>query len=139
MMPWAVRWPCLAVLCGLGLAACAGGLAGQPDLLADVKRYYDRYAMEEGGLCASPQLGPVTGSSVQEQSADRLILRVTYVYSDQDAKTAPIGSKGPSRCRGVGTRNFTIAKAAGGFEVLEMTGAQHKGIKIIEIDDSKVW
>jgi hypothetical protein len=152
------RWPCLIVLGGLGLAACAGGLAGQPDLLAEVKRYYDRYAMEEGGLCGSPQFGLVTRSSIEEQSADRLIVQVSYFYSQpnvlptygQPYPTPTVGPEGkaaitqpgvtgPTQCRGSSSRRFTVAKRADGFEVLAMTGPQRQGIKINKIDDSKVW
>ncbi len=161
-MPSPSRWPWVAVLCQLGLAACAGGatgdLAGQTGLLPKVKSYYDRYAMEEGGLCGSPQFGLVIRSSIEEQSADRLVVRVSYIYSqpnvqptygqpyptpavgpDGKATITQPGATGTTRCRGSTSRQFTIAKGAQGFEVLEMTGSQHKGIKINKIDDSKVW
>jgi hypothetical protein len=149
------RWPPVAILCGL--IACAGGandeLAGQPGLLAKVKSYYDRYAMEEGGLCGSPEFGLVTGSSIEEQSADRLTVRVSYIYSDPSVKAtpwgqysvgpngvaAPSGIAGPKKCRGVSTRSFTVARNADGLEVIGMTGSQRKGIKINKIDASKVW
>ncbi len=160
-MPSPSPWPWVLILCQLGLAACAGGatgdLAGQPGLLPEVKRYYDRYAMEEGGLCGSPRLGLVTRSSVEEQSADRLVVRVSYAYSQPNVQpsygkpypppsvpngevaiTQP-GAKGPSQCRGFSSRQFTIAKRADGFDVLAMTGPQRRGIKINKIDDSKVW
>ncbi len=154
-MRFLARWPPLAVLCGL--VACAGGasdeLAGQPGLLAKVKSYYDRYAMEEGGLCGSPQFGFVTSSSIEEQSADRLTLRVSYIYSDPSVKATrggqysvgpdgvalPAGIAGPNKCRGFGTRRFTVARNADGPEVIDMTGSQHEGIKINKIDASKVW
>jgi hypothetical protein len=161
-MPFPSRWPWVPILCQLGLAACAGGatgdLAGQPGLFPEVKRYYDRYAMERGGLCGTPQFDLVTRSSVEEQSADRLIVQVSYAYSQPNvmptwgrpyptpavgtnghpAITQP-GAKGPSQCRGFSTRQFTIAKRADGFDVLTMTGPQRRGIKINKIDDSKVW
>jgi hypothetical protein len=141
--------PALTALLGLGLAACAGELGREPSPLAEMKRYYDRYAMEEGGLCRSPQFGLVTASGIEAQGADRLIVRVSYLYSDPSVKPAgyvkyspgPIrpGIAGPSQCQGSGRRTFTVARRAAGFEVLEMTGSQHKGIKINKIDDSKVW
>ncbi len=145
------RWSCVVVFCGLGLAACAANdqLAGQPGLLTDVKSYYDRYAMEEGGLCRTPEFRLATGSSIEEQSADRLVVRVSYVYSDPSFKSPGYtgssimggqpGLAGPSRCRGFATRSFTIARRADGFEVLEMTGSQRKGIEIMKIDRSQVW
>ncbi len=149
------RWPPVVIFCAL--IACAGGandeLAGQPGLLAKVKSYYDRYAMEEGGLCGTPQFGLVTGSSIEEQSADRLTVRVSYVYSDPSVKATPWGPyavgpngvavpsgiAGPKKCRGFSTRSFTVARNADGLEVIGMTGAQRKGIKINKIDASKVW
>lgn len=148
-MPSPFRWPVVAIV--FGLAACAtgatGDLAGQPGLPAKVKSYYDKYAMEEGGLCGSPQFGLVTRSRIEEETADRLILRVSYVYSDPSYKPAGYTEAGPvggqpvraSQCRGLNTRSFTIARGADGLEVLGMTGSQRKGIKINKIDTSKVW
>jgi hypothetical protein len=140
---------CVVVLTALGLAACAGEHVTQPDMLSAVRNYYDRYATEEGGLCNKPQFGVVTASSIEEQNADRLVLRVRYVYStplprSEDFTTfyvplAQPGKTGPSMCKGVATRSFTIAKRTDGFEVLQMTGPQRRGIKIIKIDTSKVW
>jgi hypothetical protein len=153
-MRFPCRWPTVAMLCGL--IGCAGAakdeLAGQPGLLAKVKSYYDRYAMEEGGLCGSPQFGMVTGSSVEQQSADRLIVRVSYVYSDPSVKATawgqyigrpggvpPAGIAGTNKCRGFATRSFTVGRKADGLEVIDMTGSQRKGIKINKIDTSNVW
>ncbi len=161
-MPSPSRWPWVVIFCQLGLGACAGGaagdLSGQPGLLPAVRSYYDRYAMEEGGLCRTPQFGVVTRSSIEEQGADRLVVQVSYSYSQPNVlptwgKPYPVpaygpngepaitrpGAKGPSQCRGFGTRSFTIARGEGGFDVLTMSGAQRQGITIKRIDDSKVW
>jgi hypothetical protein len=124
-----------AALCGLALIACAcagSELAGQPGLRTVVKRHYDARAMEEGGLCRSPELGLVTSSSIEEQSADRLVVRVSYAYKDPTFRL--LGG-----CRGFGTRLFTVARRPDGFEVLEMTGPRREGIRINRIDDSDVW
>ena len=154
-MRFPCRWPAAAIiLCGL--TACASGaggeLAGQPGLLAKVKSYYDQRAMEEGGLCRSPEFRLVTGSSIEEQTADRLLVRVSYSYSDPSVKAtgwgqyaagpegrAPVNITGPSMCRGFSTRTFTVATKADGMEVTEMTGSQRKGIKIDKIDTGNVW
>jgi hypothetical protein len=145
------QWSCVVIFCGLGLAACAANdeLAGQPGLLTDVKTYYDRYAIEEGGLCHTPEFRRATGSSIEEQTADRLVVRVSYIYSDPRFKSGGYtgssivggqpGLAGPSRCRGFSSRSFTIAKRADGFDVLAMTGPQHRGIEINKIDRSNVW
>jgi hypothetical protein len=120
-------------LVGLGLVACAGGeLAGQPGLEDALRSHYDARALERSGLCASPDLGVVTASRVEEQTPERLVVRVSYSYRDPDAEL-------PAQCRGFGTRVFTVARGAGGFEVLDMTGPRHDGIRINQIDDSEVW
>jgi len=136
-MPTAARLPRLErLLCGLALVAaagCAGGqIAGQPGLKPVIQLYYDTRALEENGLCRSPELGLVTSSSIEEQSADRLVVRVSYAYKDPNFKL--LGD-----CRGFGTRLFTVAKGAKGYEVLEMTGPRREGIYIKRIDDSNVW
>jgi hypothetical protein len=123
----------VGLLCGLALVACAGGdLAGQPGLGTAVKRHYDARALEEGGLCRTPALGLITSSSIEEQSAERLVVRVSYAYKDPNFRL--LGG-----CRGFGTRLFTVARGADGFEVLEMTGPRREGIRINRIDDSDVW
>jgi hypothetical protein len=128
--------PVAGGLVGLGLVACAscagGELAGQPGLETALRSHYDARALERNGLCASPDLGVVTASRVEEQTQERLVVRVSYSYRDPDARL-------PAQCRGFGTRLFTVAKGAGGFEVLEMTGPRHEGIRINQIDDSEVW
>ncbi len=148
------RWPFVAFFCGV--TACALGandeLAGEPGLLTKVKSYYDQHAMEEGGLCRSPEFGLVTGSSIEERTADHVVVRVSYVYSDPSVKAtgwgeyaagpeglAPVNIAGPSKCRGFGTRTFTVARKADGLEVTEMTGSQRKGLRINKIDTSNVW
>jgi hypothetical protein len=135
-MPPAMCPPGLATfLRGLALLACAGcasQIAGEPELEAALKRHYDARATEEGGLCSSPRFDLVTSSSLQEQTADRLVVRVSYAYSDPVRKAS-------GQCRGFGTRTFTVARSADGFEVLEMTGLRRDGIRINKIDHSNVW
>lgn len=132
-MPIAARLPGLVgALCGLALLGCVGGIAGQPGLEAVLKRHYDAHALEQNGLCRSPELGLVTSSSIEEQSPDRLVVRVSYAYKDPNFKLL-------SDCKGFGTRAFTVARSADGFEVLEMTGPRREGIIIKRIDDSNVW
>jgi hypothetical protein len=135
MLPASGRPGLAGFACGLALVACAGcatQLAGDPGLEVAIKRHYDARAMEQGGLCASPKLDLVTSSSLQEQTVGRLVVRVGYAYSDPVVKAS-------GRCRGFGTRSFTVAKSADGFEVLEMTGPRREGIRINRIDDSDVW
>ena len=123
----------LSWLALVACAGCAGGdLAGQPGLGTAVKSHYAARALERGGLCASPELGLVTSSRIEEQTLDRLVVRVSYSYQDPNARFA-------AQCRGFGTRTFTVARSADGFEVLEMTGPRREGIRINRIDDSDVW
>jgi hypothetical protein len=135
-MPPAMGPPALVrILCGLALVACAGcatEVGGARDLKAALKRHYDARAMEEGGLCASPELDLVTSSSVQERTMGRLVVRVSYAYSDRVAQAS-------GQCRGFGTRTFTLAKSADGFAVIEMTGPRRDGIRINRIDHDGVW
>jgi len=125
------------ILLGAALAACTGSpsgeLAGEPGLLTEVKRYYDRHGMEVAGRCRTPELGGVLRSAVLERDADRLVIRVGYTYNDPNERLL-------DECRGVGERIFTVARRDGGLEVVEMTGTQHpKGIRIEGIDDRGVW
>ena len=125
------------ILIGAALVACAGGpgaqLAGEPGLLTEVKRYYDRYGMEVAGRCRTPELGGVLRSTVLERSADRLVIRVGYTYNDASARAL-------DECRGLGERVFTAVRRDGRLEVVEMTGTQHpKGIRIDRIDTRGVW
>jgi hypothetical protein len=149
-MPSMMPWRYLLLLSGLGLAGCAGEIAAQPEMLAEVKRYYDRHALEEGGLCGSPRLDGVNGSSIGQENAERLTLRVSYAYSDPSMKPAGYTNQtlyngrqsniaGPSQCQGFSTRSFTLARRADGYEVLEMTGPQRKGITIKRIDTGNLW
>lgn len=131
------RWCLKGVLGGLALAACTGGpsheLAGEPGLFLDVKKYYERHAMEVGGRCRTPELGGVIGTRVIERTGERLVIEARYTYDDPNAEL-----KG--ECRGIGQRTFTVVRRGGGHEVVAMTGPQHpKGIRIDRIDDSKVW
>jgi hypothetical protein len=121
-----------AFLGALSLAACTSNLAGEPGLMADVKRYYDQHAIEVGGRCQTPLLGTVLSSNVLERSPERLVIRIRYAYSQPKAQYQ-------GECDGFGDRTFTIAGQSGKFEVVEMSGTQRKGIRIQRIDGSKVW
>lgn len=65
------------------LAACAGDpaqnpaweLAGYPGLLYDVKLYYERNALEEGGRCTMPLLEGVTRSEILSEDDEQEIGR----------------------------------------------------------------
>jgi hypothetical protein len=122
----------ILVLMALALAACVEGLApapgsslaGQPGLLPVVQQYYERRATEENGRCRAPLLDGVLSSTVLENTPERLVIQVRYLYRDLTAELR-------GGCRGFGNRTFTIDKEADGFVVTDMTGAQHpRGLRV---------
>jgi hypothetical protein len=123
-----------APLLALALAACAGGeIAGEPGVMAAVRTYYESHGLEGGGRCLHPQVVGTPAGQVLESTAERLVLRVAYTYSDPS--TIYHGT-----CRGSGTRVFTLARTPDGPKVTDMTGARNPGgIHFERIDDSNVW
>lgn len=126
-----------AILMAAALVACIGGpsaqLAGEPGLFTEVKRYYDQHGLEHAGRCRTPELGGVLRTTVLERSADGLVMRLRYTFNDANERLT-------NECRGVGERDFTVARRDGGLEVVEMTGTQHpRGIRIERIDETGVW
>ncbi len=85
-------------------AAPAASSPGSRGLETALRSHYDARALERNGLCASPELGVVTASRVEEQTQERLVVRVSYSYRDPDARL-------PAQCRGFGTRLFTSPRA----------------------------
>lgn len=115
------------------VAACAAAwdLAGEPGLLLDVKRYYERHATEEYGMCNRPLLEGVTHSEVVSDDEEELVVRLRFFYRDafmddedceRGARTGGPRCRALARCRGVTERTFTIARTPEGLEVVDMTG-----------------
>jgi hypothetical protein len=126
------RLPSTSALALLWLAACAdglapnpgGSLAGEPGLLPPVRQYYERRATEENGRCRAPLLDGVVTSTVVENTSQRMVIQIRYLYRDLTAELR-------GACRGFGNRTFTIDKEAAGFVVVDMTGAQHpRGLRL---------
>ncbi|MCE3247415.1 MAG: hypothetical protein K0R41_1240 [Geminicoccaceae bacterium] len=100
----------------LWLCACAGDpranpawtLGGEPGLLFVIKQYYERNALEEGGICASPLLEGVTRSRVVEED-DRLLQQLPPVALRGDAGVPGLRLAklrgGPARRRVPGARD----------------------------------
>ena len=119
----------------LWLCACAGDpranpawtLGGEPGLLFVIKQYYERNALEEGGICASPLLEGVTRSRVVEED-DRLSIDLGYYYRDlvrdgDDCSSFRLLRCGVMReCQGFASRSFVVGREGDAFRVLEMSG-----------------
>ena len=92
-------------------------LAGVPGLRPVVQHYYEARATEEGGRCKAPLLDGVLRTTVLQDDAQRLVVRVRYLYRDHTAELR-------GACIGFGTRTFTIDN---GEEprVVAMSGEQH--------------
>jgi hypothetical protein len=118
--PW-FRGP-LALISVLWLCACGAGgrepwrLAVDPVWLAEIKAYYQTYALEQGGACKAPVLDRVLDSRVEAKSDKRVVLRVRYAYRQSG------GEAHSSACRGTGERVFRIVRRNADWRVAEMTG-----------------
>jgi hypothetical protein len=123
----------------LWLSACSGDprdnpawtLGGEPGLLFVIKQYYERNALEEGGICASPLLEGVTHSRVSEEDG-RLSVDLGYYYRDMardgdDCDRFRLLRCGVMReCQGFAERSFVVGREGDALQVLEMSG-ERKG------------
>ncbi|MGH6921993.1 MAG: hypothetical protein ACREJ0_30355, partial [Geminicoccaceae bacterium] len=107
----------------LAIAGCSGvsspqSLAGVPDLRPVVQRYYEARATEENGRCRAPLLDGVLSATVLHDDAQRLVVRMRYLYRDHTAELR-------GACIGFGNLTFTIEKGPVGPMVVDMSGEQH--------------
>jgi hypothetical protein len=121
-------------LAALGLAACAAEdmpvweLAGEPGLLFDIKQYYERNAMEEGGRCWNLIFEGPTRWTMIEETPEEFTLLLGYYY--RDTARGDCSPFRPGRCialpecRGFGERTFTVLRRDGEREVVGMSGPQ---------------
>ena len=115
----------LAMVAAL-LAGCATRLPStdfaQPTALERaMNRYYEAHASEQYGYCLKPYIDGLTQVAVVDDRPKQLVVDVRYLYRDRlkDDRDGGFGRE----CTGYAGRRFTLAKnAAGGVEVLEMTG-----------------
>ncbi|MGH6918283.1 MAG: hypothetical protein ACREJ0_11350 [Geminicoccaceae bacterium] len=125
----ALRVAGVAVL-GLWLAACAAEpgrtsspeVAEQRQIVAAIRRYYESNAAEENNACSAPIMSAVTRTEVVSDSDGQLVVDVTYAYGNYVNRSG-------RRCRGFGSRQFTLTRAADGFQVVEMTGERRLGAR----------
>ena len=128
-MRWSValRVAAFAVF-GLWLAACAGdsGPGGSLEVgerrqvIAAIRRYYESNAAEENNACSALLMSGVSRLEVVSDSDGRLVVDVTYFYSNT-------AHRGSMRCRGTGNRQFTLTRSAGNLQVADMTGERRRG------------
>ena len=113
---------CAAVL----LTACAASrmpatsFAEPSAVERTVMRYYERHATEENRTCLSPYIEGLTQVDVVEDTTERLVVDVRYLYRDRfkDDRDNGMGRE----CSGYAGRRFTLAKTDAGIDVVEMTG-----------------
>jgi hypothetical protein len=85
-----------------------------------VMRYYERHATEENRTCLSPYIEGLTQIDVVEDTPERLVLDVRYLYRDRSKDDRDNGMG--RACSGYAGRRFTLAKTDAGIDVIEMTG-----------------
>ena len=113
------------ILAAVLLAACAPRMPAtsfaEPSAVErTVMRYYERHASEENRTCLSPYIDGLTQVSVVEDTRERLVVDVRYLYRDRfkDDRGNGMGRE----CSGYAGRRFTLAKTDAGIAVVEMTG-----------------
>jgi hypothetical protein len=124
MAAWSATGPLSLVLLLAGCAASrmpATSFAEPLELERSVMRYYERHATEENRTCLSPYIDGVTQVDVVEDTPERVVVDVRYLYRDRSKDDT--GENGFGReCSGYASRRFTLGKGAAGVEVLGMTG-----------------
>jgi hypothetical protein len=99
------------------LVACASGSGLPPETERAIETYYRAYAREEGGRCPAPFIEGFTRVEVVEDSPERQVVDVRYLYADRIKDRSDGGE-----CIGFSERRFTLAKTEAGIGVVEMTG-----------------
>jgi hypothetical protein len=107
----------------LGLAACASSGSSEDAL---IKSYYERHASEQNGYCPSPYIDGITRQEVVEESADRMVLEVGYLYRDRSKSGSNMGQL-QSECVSYASRRFVLQKSGDTFEVVEMGPSSRDG------------
>lgn len=115
---------------GLWLTACASEVgrtdsrevSEQRQIVAAIRLYYASNAAEENNACSAPIMDAVTRTQVVSDSDGLLVVDVSYAYANEINRSG-------RRCRGFGTRQFTLSNEAGRFRVVEMTGERRLGAR----------
>jgi hypothetical protein len=111
------------LLPALLLAGCSSVLGEQSELDGTIERYYEAHASERGGQCLAPYIDGITSADVVEESPDRLVVDVRYLYRDR-IKDQPRDNPANALigCVGYGERQFVLARNGDTLTVQEMTG-----------------
>ena len=117
--------PVCLTLAAVLLAACAPRMPAtsfaEPSAVERaIIRYYEYNATEENRTCLSPYIEGLTQVNVVEDTPERLVVDVRYLYRDRfkDDRGNGMGRE----CSGYAGRRFTLAKTDAGIDVVEMTG-----------------
>ncbi|MGI9498470.1 MAG: hypothetical protein ACR2P3_00395 [Geminicoccaceae bacterium] len=102
-------------------------------LLLDVSNYYHRHATEEGGQCRSPILEGVSQAAVGDLDDGVFDVHIHYRYrdflkdgDDCDRRLRPLRCTINRECYGFAARDFRVAKAGTGFDVIDMSGGRRR-------------
>lgn len=130
-----MRWSAALQLFGLAafgcwLAACASDtrpvnvpeVGEQQQVVAAIRRYYESNAAEENNACSAPIMSGVSRTDVVSDSDGELVVDVTYTYGNYAHRAS-------LRCRGTGSRQFTLTRSVAGFRVVGMTGERRGGLR----------
>lgn len=110
----------------VALAGCATTGSGSSQLAAfpgaepQIRNMYDNQAVERDWFCPEPQMNTITRAAPTQNTADKLVLAVTYEFSSSTANSA----RSQAACSGFNTRLFTFDKAGGGLTLQSMSGEQ---------------
>ena len=90
----------------------------------EIRRTYDRLALERNGLCTEPRMDAITRVEVLERTPRRVVLRISYSFHDEAYGEDGWGfPRLPRRCAGFAERTFVIDPQSG--RVLAMDGPRH--------------
>ena len=111
------------LLSALILAGCSSAFGEQSELDGTIERYYEAHASERGGQCLAPYIDGITRTDVVEDSPDRLVVDVRYLYRDR-IKDQPRDNPADALtgCVGYGERQFVLARSDDTLTIEQMTG-----------------
>ena len=111
------------LLPALILAGCSSAFGEQSELDGTIERYYEAHASERGGQCLAPYIDGITRTDVVEDSPDRLVVDVRYLYRDR-IKDQPRDNPADALtgCVGYGERQFVLARSDDTLTIEQMTG-----------------
>jgi hypothetical protein len=90
-----------------------------PGTADQIRAYYESHATERGAACVNLRLHAITKSQVVSQTADRLVLAVTYFFVPfSDA----YGENGI--CKEFRVRDFTFERSGQGWRLVSMGAAR---------------